>query len=345
MWKGCRPTNWPAFLQNRGETMNLRPDMPGRTMNRRTGMAKKTALVTGAHGTIGRHVATTLAADGWNVLGLGHGRWSADEAARHGVSNWLEGDVTLAALVALPRQPDIIIHCAGSGAVGASITAPHNDFQRTVATTAAVLEYMRTTAPQTRLVYPSSAAVYGLVDTFPMHEGLPLRPVSPYGVHKKIAEEMVVEHSRLFGLNAAVVRLYSIYGEGFRKQLLWDACRRIVADESEFFGTGDETRDWLHVADASQLLMRAASHASSACPVVNGAYGDRVSVRDVVDELFRLLGRHDGPRFCGTVRAGDPAHYHADMQRAHAWGWRPEVSWREGLARYAAWFCREHDRA
>jgi UDP-glucose 4-epimerase len=303
---------------------------------------KKIALITGAHGTIGRHVALTLAVSNWQVVGLGHGEWSTEEQSKWGIAVWLEGDASLASLRALNIQPALIVHCAGSGAVGASITAPYQDFQRTVATTAAVLEFLRDDCPDAALVYPSSAAVYGVADSFPMVESLPLRPTSPYGVHKKIAEELVVEHARLFGLKAAVVRLFSIYGEGFRKQLLWDACRRISANESVFFGTGDETRDWLHVSDAAGLLVQAADHASPCCPVVNGGFGDSVSVRDVLTELFRLMGRQDTPSFCGTQRPGDPLHYHADMRQAFAWGWQPQISWQTGLARYVSWFKREH---
>ncbi|WP_158904626.1 NAD(P)-dependent oxidoreductase [Burkholderia sp. L27(2015)] len=308
-------------------------------------MKQKIALVTGAHGTIGRYVALALASRDWRVVGLGHGKWDAEDQAAWGVSSWVEGDVSLRDLRALNVRPELIFHCAGSGAVGASITAPHTDFQRTVGTTAAVLEFLRVDTPGAALVYPSSAAVYGLVDYLPMQERLPLRPASPYGVHKKIAEELVVEHSRLFGLKAAVVRLFSIYGEGFRKQLLWDACRRILDKESVFFGTGDETRDWLYVADAAELLVRAADHASSNCPIVNGGFGEAVSVRDVVVELFRLMGRDDLPEFCGTQRPGDPLHYHADTTRAMAWGWQPKTAWRAGLARYVTWFKQEHGLA
>lgn len=305
-------------------------------------MTRKIALVTGACGTIGRHVASALAADSWHVVGLGHGEWLADERSKWGVDVWCEGDVSLERLRALDSRPDLIIHCAGSGAVGASITDPHHDFLRTVASTAAVLEFLRVDCSDAVLVYPSSAAVYGIADSFPMTESLPLRPASPYGVHKKVAEELVVEHARLFGLKAAVVRLFSIYGEGFRKQLLWDACRRINANESVFFGTGNETRDWLYVSDAAELLAVAADHASSCCPVVNGGFGESVSVREILTELFRLMGRHDLPSFCGTQRPGDPLHYHADMSRALAWNWQPKISWQTGLARYVSWFKREH---
>lgn len=305
--------------------------------------AQRIALVTGAHGTIGRYVARALAQDGWRVVGLGHGRWTPGEAQSWGLAQWAEADVSLDALRALAVRPALVVHCAGSGAVGLSLTDPHLDFQRTVSTTAAMLEYLRLDAPGAALVYPSSAAVYGVADRMPMPEDLPLRPASPYGMHKRMAEELVFEHARFFDLRCAVVRLFSIYGEGFRKQLLWDACRRIQGNGTEFFGTGDETRDWLHVSDAAALLVEAARHAGRQCAVVNGGSGESVTVRDVVTELFRLMGRGAQPVFRGAPRPGDPLHYHADMRRALAWGWKPGIGWREGLARYVAWFRAQQD--
>lgn len=301
-------------------------------------MTKRTALVTGAHGTIGRHVSLTLAKRGWQVVGLGHGEWDADEQLAWGVSRWQSGDVLLGTLRSMKVSPELIVHCAGSGSVGPSIVTPHSDFQRTVSTTSAVLEFLRVDCPEGKLVYPSSAAVYGIAEQFPVRENAQLRPVSPYGVHKKLAEELIAEYAHFFGLNCAVVRLFSIYGEEFRKQLLWDACRRILMNESVFFGTGDETRDWLHVSDATALLVAVAERASPACPVVNGGFGDPVSVRDVVQELFRLMGRTDLPSFCGTQRPGDPLHYHADMCQALGLEWRPKIAWKAGLSRFVSWF-------
>ena len=304
---------------------------------------KKTVIVTGAFGTIGRQVASALALCDWYVVGVGHGRWGVGEQNKWGVSVWNERDITLESLRELAVKPALVVHCAGSGDVGASVRSPHTDFIRTVTTTAAMLEFLRNDCPDASFVYPSSAAVYGVVNQFPMKEGVSGQPTSPYGVHKKIAEEMVVEYARLFGLKASVVRLFSVYGEEFRKQLLWDACQRISLNESLFFGTGEETRDWLHVDDAARLLIQAGNYASSLCPIVNGGFGESVSVRNVLTDRFRLMGRNDQPSFCGTQRPGDPVHYHADIGEALAWGWRPEVSWKDGLARYVSWFRKEHD--
>lgn len=297
-----------------------------------------TVLVTGAYGFIGRNVARYFAQSGWRVVGLGHGSWSSQEWHSWGIAEWHATDVTLDTLLTYAGVPDVIVHCAGSGAVGYSMTHPYQDFQRTVLSTMAVLEFVRQHSPRTRIVYPSSAGVYGVATVLPINESASLMPASPYGTHKKIAEELCQSYARNFDISIAIVRLFSVYGPGLCKQLLWDACVKIAQGENVFFGTGRETRDWLHIDDASSLLYLAQERATVACPIANGGTGVEVSVFDVLTELFREFGRRDIPLFSGATRSGDPINYLADIERARSWGWGPQISWRKGVCQYAAWF-------
>lgn len=298
----------------------------------------KFAIITGAYGFIGRHVCKYFADAGWVVVGIGHGSWSREEWRQWGISEWHSTDITTDALLTYGGSPDVIVHCAGSGSVGFSMTHPRQDFQRTVEATVAVLEFARLHAPKARVVYPSSAGVYGVAEKLPIAESDLLLPVSPYGVHKKISEEMCCSYARHFGLSVAIVRLFSVYGIGLRKQLLWDACMKISDGGNGFFGSGMETRDWLHITDAASLLFAASERASTECPIVNGGSGQGVSVREVLCELFDSFGRSDSPQFSGAVRSGDPVHYIADINLLRSWGWQPRMQWREGVRNYADWF-------
>ena len=295
------------------------------------------ALVTGAHGFIGRHVSRHLAAAGWAVVGVGHGNWVRDEWLRWGLRDWRTADITLESLVTYAAEASAVIHCAGGASVTFSVAHPYEDFRRSVDSTAAVLEFARLHARGARVVLASSAGVYGEVPPAPISESAPCMPVSPYGAHKKMAEELCRSFSRVEGLATAVVRLFSVYGPGLRKQLLWDACERLARGENRFFGTGTEVRDWLHVEDAAALLVVALGSAGTGCPVFNGGTGAGTSVRDVLGTLFQALGRTDEPSFSAQARTGDPSTLVADASRAFGLGWRPAHAWRDGIAAFAAW--------
>lgn len=302
------------------------------------GNAPTIVLVTGTNGFLGRHAARRFSASGARVVGLGHGAFAEGEARKWGISHWQSGAVSLATLDALELVPDVIVHCAGGALVSRSFADPHADFQMTVDATSSVLEFMRRRAPNARLVYPSTAAVYGLAQQLPIPIHAPVRPLSPYGVHKAIAESLCRSYAAHFGMRIAVVRLFSVYGPGLRKQLLWDACRRLETGTGRFAGTGTELRDWLHVEDAVRLFEVAARVATELCPTANGGTGEGTSVSQILHRLGALVSAQTAIEFEGTVRAGDPPAYVADLAAVAGWGWAPAVGWRDGVDDYAQWY-------
>lgn len=302
------------------------------------------AFVTGAAGFLGRHVAHRLDASGWRVVGIGHGGFPDASSSSWGLERFDVADVTLENLEALAEvvgEPSLIIHCAGSGTVGFSLAEPREDFWRTVGATVDVLEFARHRAPVLRVVYPSSAAVYGTVGDGPLREDMPLAPISPYGLHKRLAEDMCRSFATNHGVPVAVIRFFSLYGEGLRKQLLWDACRKAQEGAFRFFGAGDERRDWLHVTDAAELLLLAADRAGEECPLVNGGTGYGLTIREILTRLGQLWYSALVPEFTGEAKIGDPHHLVADIDRATAWGFTPAVGINDGLSRYLSWYQSE----
>lgn len=301
-----------------------------------------TYLVTGAHGFLGRHTARAAAAAGARVIGLGHGDWAPGEMAEWGLSHWHSGDVDAAGLAAVADAAGGpiagVLHCAGSGSVAASIDDPAGDFARTVGSTLALLEWMRGCAPEAGLVLPSSGGVYGRVETLPTPPDAPTRPLSPYGWHKLMSEQLARSYGAQFGLRSIAVRFFSIYGAGLRKQLLWDACNRLATGDAQFGGTGEESRDWLQVEDAARLMLAALPHAAGDAPVVNGGAGRAHAIAEIVTLVADGLGGPGRPTFSGVQRPGDPPHMCADISSARALGWEPQVALATGIADYVAWF-------
>ena len=306
---------------------------------------EKTVLITGGYGFLGRAVARKLRQQGYRVIGLGRGRWGPDEALAHGFDFWLDASVSLSSLMTLHENFDLVVHCGGNGSVGYSLEHPLQDFEKTVVGTMELLEYLRVTKSPASLVYPSSAGVYGAKDDTPIAIGDATNPISPYGYHKRIVEELLESYSRSYGIRIGVIRFFSIYGPGLTKQLLWDAGTKLRAASggaATFWGTGEETRDWISSDDAAELVL-AVARADRDFLIVNGASGERTTVRDVLEMLKRALDIDAEVRFNGTVREGDPRFYHADISDALALGWKPALPLEQGIEQYARWFAAHEE--
>ncbi|MEA3029345.1 MAG: UDP-glucose 4-epimerase [Sphingomonadales bacterium] len=302
-----------------------------------------TIWITGARGFIGRHLAKHLAGAGHRVAGVGHGIWPEADAWRWGVTDWLNADVDAASLTQLAATsgaPACVYHLAGGSSVGASLAAPLEDFRRTAASSAELLEWTRSNAPSAAVVAVSSAAVYGEGHSGPIDEDAATRPFSPYGFNKYAMEQLFRCYAQSFGCRIAIVRLFSIYGNGLTKQLLWDLCTRFEDNAGELLlaGSGEELRDWLHVDDVAVLLEKASARASPDVALVNGGRGTGLAVRSIV-ELVRAAWS-DAPRvsFSGSRRPGDPFSLVAATRRLDQWGFRPAVAPERGIADYVAWF-------
>jgi UDP-glucose 4-epimerase len=163
-------------------------------------------------------------------------------------------------------------------------------------------------------------------------------PVSPYGFHKKIAEEICLSYHNNFNIDVGIVRYFSIYGNGLQKQLLWDACKKIYKlDKVVFFGTGKETRDWIHVSDAVSLLYDF-SLKLEGYEVINGGSGIETSINEIIRMLNESMEKPANVEFNGVVKEGDPLHFWADIAKSASLGWKPVITIEDGINEYVQYF-------
>lgn len=301
------------------------------------------AWITGARGFVGRHLARHLSQQGDTVAGIGHGIWPSLEASAWGLRYWINGEIDAPNLESLRResgQPELIYHLAGGSSVGASIASPFEDFSRTVSSTARLLEWLRTMSPEAKVVAVSSAAVYGSGHSGPIPAGSPAQPYSPYGHHKLMMEQLCRSYAEAFDLRCIVVRLFSVYGPWLRKQLLWDLCSRLAADESpvRLGGTGAERRDWTDVRDVARLLELATSLPGDPGEVLDGGSGIATTVAEIATQVVRAWGSETPIEFTGVGRAGDPFSLVADDSRLRELGFLWEIPVMHGIDRYVRWF-------
>lgn len=300
----------------------------------------KKVLITGAYGFLGRHTAKKFKKEGFHVTGIGHGKWYQEEFSRWGIDVWVESTITFESLINTNEVFDIVVHCGGSGSVGFSTINPYEDFQKSVQSTLSLLEYIRLRAPNTKFIYPSSVAVQGSLPDIPITEEMVSSPISPYGFHKKIAEELCRSYHINFGITTGVIRFFSIYGDGLKKQLLYDACKKIELAKTGsaiFFGTGKETRDWIHVKDASSLIYKFSLQLTGN-EFINGGSGQRVEIAEVLKLLKKEFGSSLPIEFNGEVREGDPRYFWADITKAKQYGWEPTISLEQGIRLYVEYY-------
>ncbi|GAB56976.1 NAD-dependent epimerase/dehydratase [Glaciecola punicea ACAM 611] len=275
---------------------------------------KKSVLVTGSKGFIGSNAAKHFRNLGFEIFGIGHGDLANVELVKFGLDHWKNANVTIEAMRDYGISFDIIIHCGGSGSVGFSVENPYGDFKKTVDGTLEVLEFIRLYSPESKLIYPSSPAVQGEHCDSPILESYVGKPCSPYGYHKKIAEELCRSYSEKYGLKVSIVRLFSVYGVGLRKQLLWDAVGKLSKENSEadFWGTGQETRDFIHIDDVMYIFEQLAKQ-NLDFVLVNGGTGIKTSIRQTVEKIREYLKKEVNIVFNNEIVPSNPMYYCASM--------------------------------
>lgn len=299
--------------------------------------------ITGAHGFIGRHLASHLTGKGHRVYGIGHGVWPELDALHWGVSGWVNGEINatnLESIYSSSGPPEQLFHLAGGSTVGASFANPLEDFTRTVTTTARLLDWVRVHVPSCRTVAVSSAAVYGSRYEGMIPESALTSPYSPYGHHKLMMEQLCHAYTANFGLQTVIVRLFSVYGPWLQKQLLWDLCSRIASgtESIRLGGTGEERRDWTDIRDVVRLLEFSGVHGNKPTTLINGGSGEATSVRQVAELVIAAWGSTVSLEFSGDSRPGDPFSLVSDPQQLTELGFCWGVDVADGIRTYVQWF-------
>lgn len=299
----------------------------------------KNILITGAKGFIGSNVSNHFKSLGYKTYGIGHGGLSVKESNEIGLDYWKKGDVSIAGILEFNQVFDVIVHCGGSGSVGFSVENPYVDFKKTVDGTLELLEYMRLYNPKAHLIYPSSPAVQGEHPDEPIKEEYIGKPASPYGYHKKIVEDLCQSYSEKYYLKISIVRLFSVYGNGLKKQLLWDAYHKIKTAKDEkavFFGTGKETRDFIHINDAISIIEKLLI-IDEYFIIINGGTGTRYNIKTVVEMMRNLINKNVNIQFDNQVNTGNPIYYWADINKLHQLNFIPKIQLEQGVKEYIKW--------
>ena len=299
-------------------------------------------LVTGGAGFIGSNVVRLLWEKGYDVLVL-------DDLSTGYAQNlnpfpeveFVRGDVRNAEMVShLMDGVDVVFHLAASVGNIRSLEDPIFDSDVNVMGTLRILEAARK-AEVRKLVYSSSAAIFGEPVGLPIDESHPTQPDSPYGVSKLAGEKHCLCYAALYGLQVVCLRYFNVYGINQRYDAYGNvipifATRLLHGQPLIIYDDGEQTRDFVNVRDVARANLLA-GEAGGINGVFNIGAGQALTINHLAKMIQEAAGTHVGV-IHAPPRKGDVRHCLASIQAARdKLGYEPTVTFAEGLSEYVAW--------
>ena len=290
-------------------------------------------LIIGSNGFIGSQLSVYLSSKGFEVYGC-------DISSKKTLDKYFQVDSLNPDYLCILKQISfsVIINCSGAASVPNSVETPVIDFNLNTNNVIKQLEAIRQTNLDCTYLNISSAAVYGNPTELPIKETAALSPVSPYGFHKLCAETVCNEYRKLFNISASSLRVFSAYGTGLRKQIFYDITQKALNDsEIHVFGTGNETRDYIHIKDICHAIYLLISSNKTLPSEINIANGSQISVKTVVNEIMSVLDCKKKVVFSEHNRTGDPLFWQADTTILQQFGYKQTVALKDGVRDYIEW--------
>ncbi|HKG27157.1 MAG TPA: UDP-glucose 4-epimerase GalE [Thermomicrobiales bacterium] len=315
-------------------------------------------LVTGGAGYIGSVAVELLAARGNDVVVLDN-LWRGHAAAvppgvETATADIRDADAVRRAVFA--AEPDAVMHFAAATIVPESVADPATYFAINTVGSHNLLTAMNEAGVR-KLVFSSTAAVYGVPETIPVTEDAPTLPINPYGYSKLMVEQMLACHAAAYGLRYVAFRYFNVAGatethgehHGPETHVIPVALLTLLGKRDRFkvFGTdyptpdGTAIRDYVHVVDLAEAHLLALDKLDTCLGPLNLGSRDGFSVRQLVDAVERVTGR-TLPVEYAPRREGDPPILVADSTRAQSLlGWQPRLSTPDEMIRSSwDWFQR-----
>lgn len=291
-------------------------------------------LVTGGAGFIGANLVKKLLSDGHEVVVVDNYAGGKRKDRIFDGAEYINEDVgDLKKLIKICKNGfDGIFHLAALPRVSYSVEHPAETHDTNVTGTLNVLVAAKENKIK-RVIFSSSAAVYGDQEISPVDESLLPNPVSPYGLHKQIGEQYCSLFSALYGIETVSLRYFNVYGPYFDPEGAYALVvgkfieQRKNNQPMTVCGDGEYYRDYIHVADiVNANLMAMVSTAVGKGEIINIGGGRSCSVNDLV----KMIG---GPSENIAPRQGDPRRTEADISKAkELLGWEPAIKLEDGIS-------------
>jgi len=292
----------------------------------------KKVFVTGGAGFIGSHVIDRLVREGAEITCIDNLSAGNIKNLEHNINEieFIKGDIRNKQLIDnLTRNKDVVIHIAANASVPSSVSNPYYDFESNVVGTFNILR-AAVECKVEKVMYASSAAVYGNPIYIPMDEKHPLAPVSPYGATKLAGERMGFAYKETYGLNFAAVRIFNTYGPRQPRYVMYDFVKKLLnnPEKLEVLGTGRQVRDYSYVEDTVTAMLIVAEKGDD---LYNIAGGNPVSIKELAEMMVEELAPCAEIEYGHETWKGDIEVLSADIGKIKSLGFVPKTGLKEGL--------------
>ncbi|MCD6145397.1 MAG: GDP-mannose 4,6-dehydratase [Methanosarcinales archaeon] len=231
---------------------------------------------------------------------------------------------------------DVIFHIGANASVPHSVDNPRYDFEANALGTFNILESCLDLNVE-KVVYASTAAVYGEPVYTPIDEDHPLHPVSPYGASKLAGERYGFAFKETYGIDFAAIRIFNTYGPRQPRYVMYDFIHKLKKNPLllEVLGTGEQIRDYCYVSDMADAFVLVAEQGSG---VYNAAGGSPTSIKHLAELMVAIISPEAAIQYGGRTWAGDVNTLYADITRIRELGFDPKVGFEEGVRKMIAWF-------
>lgn len=305
-------------------------------------------LITGGAGFIGSTLANHLGKENVVIVvdDLSMGKVENLEMDRN--ITFIEGDVADSVLmeeIIRANQFDYIFHLAAVASVADSVARPVETHRVNFESVLMLLELVRKYQPNLkRIVFSSSAAVYGDEPTLPKKEESIIRPLTPYAIDKFAAEQYVLDYCHLYDVPTSAVRFFNVYGPNQNPNspysgvisILVDRYKKQLAKEkAEFtlFGDGSQSRDFVYIEDVIQALLLVAKEEKALGQQFNVGTGKSTTLLELIHSIDQILGTELALKY-EAERSGDIRDSLADISKIRSLGYQPKFDILSGMERY-----------
>lgn len=304
-------------------------------------------LITGGSGFIGSHLIDFLINNGYrNVISLDRNKRSPI-LYRNSHCTYCEGNIENKQSfesVFYKYPIKYIFHLSGNSNVPLSNEQPYLDFESNALGSLNLFQIAKQFEIN-KIIFTSSASVYGPPIYCPVTESHPLNPISNYALTKLYGEKMAIAYNNIHNINSSVVRIFSTYGPRQPRYVIYDILKKLSADftKLEMMGSPDTIRDYIYIQDTVSALYQIMIQDNTNGEVFNLSSGQTISIVDLVKMICSILQIDPVVTFTGTSWKGDIKIFNGDISKLEKYtGFAPKIDLHKGLSETINWF-REHE--